>query len=54
MREVEVLYDQLLGLFDADPALQPSDVLVMTPDIEAYAPPPAALVTSDLPEPDET
>jgi exodeoxyribonuclease V gamma subunit len=38
MREVEVLYDQLLGLFEADPALQPSDVLVMTPDIDAYAP----------------
>jgi exodeoxyribonuclease V gamma subunit len=38
MREVEVLYDQLLALFEADPALEPGDVAVMTPDIEAYAP----------------
>jgi exodeoxyribonuclease V gamma subunit len=37
-REVEVLYDQLLGLFETSPALQPADVVVMTPDIEAYAP----------------
>lgn len=38
LREVEVLRDQLLGLFDDDPALCPEDVVVMTPDIEAYAP----------------
>ncbi len=38
MREVEVLHDQLLALFDATPALRPSDVVVMTPDIEGYAP----------------
>ena len=38
MREVEVLYDQLLALFEADPGLEPGDVAVMTPDIEAYAP----------------
>ena len=38
MREIEVLYDQLLALFEADPALEPGDVAVMTPDIEAYAP----------------
>ena len=38
MREVEVLYDTLLSLFDADPTLSPRDVLVMTPDIESYAP----------------
>jgi exodeoxyribonuclease V gamma subunit len=38
MREVEVLYDQLLGLFEAYSDLQPSDVVVMAPDIEAYAP----------------
>jgi len=38
MREVEVLHDQLLALFEADPALQPSDVLVMTPEIETYGP----------------
>jgi exodeoxyribonuclease V gamma subunit len=38
MREVEILHDQLLALFDRDPTLSPSDVVVMTPDIEAYAP----------------
>jgi len=38
MREVEVLYDQLLAMFQADPSLKPRDILVMTPDIEAYAP----------------
>ncbi|KPA15278.1 exonuclease V subunit gamma [Candidatus Magnetomorum sp. HK-1] len=38
MREVEVLYDQLLHMFENDPSLSPRDVLVMTPDIETYAP----------------
>ncbi|MFO7708959.1 MAG: exodeoxyribonuclease V subunit gamma [Desulfobacterales bacterium] len=38
MREVEVLHDQLLAMFDAEPELQPRDIIVMTPDIEAYAP----------------
>ncbi|HEY3491273.1 MAG TPA: exodeoxyribonuclease V subunit gamma [Candidatus Deferrimicrobiaceae bacterium] len=38
MREMEVLHDQLLELFRADPALEPHDVVVMTPDIEGYAP----------------
>ena len=38
MREVEVLYDQVVRLFEMFPALQPADVLVMTPNIEAYAP----------------
>ncbi len=38
MRQVEVLRDALLALFDADRTLEPRDVLVMTPDIEAYAP----------------
>lgn len=38
MREVEVLYDQLCALFDADARLEPQDVLVMTPDIDGYAP----------------
>lgn len=38
MREVEVLHDRLLAMFDADPALQPSDVVVMMPDVEEYAP----------------
>ena len=38
LREVEVLYDHLLDWFGQDPRLTPRDVLVMTPDIEAYAP----------------
>ncbi len=38
MREAEVLRDQLLALFETDPTLEPRDVLVMTPDIDTYAP----------------
>lgn len=38
MREVEILHDTLLALFEADPKLSPRDVLVMTPEIEKYAP----------------
>ncbi|EGD53537.1 exodeoxyribonuclease V subunit gamma [Gordonia neofelifaecis] len=37
-RQVEVLRDRLLHLFDADPTLEPRDVLIMCPDVEAYAP----------------
>lgn len=37
-REIEVLHDQLLARFDADPTLQPRDVIVMLPDVDAYAP----------------
>jgi len=38
MRELEVVYDQLLCLFEADPTLRPRDILVMTPEIEKYSP----------------
>lgn len=38
MREIEVLYDQMLGLFEQEPSLKPRDIVVMTPDIEKYAP----------------
>jgi len=38
MREVEVLFDSLLALLEEDPTLQPHDIVVMAPDIEAYAP----------------
>ena len=38
MREVEVLRDNLLEMFANDASLQPRDVLVMTPDIDLYAP----------------
>ncbi|HSC80869.1 MAG TPA: exodeoxyribonuclease V subunit gamma, partial [Chitinolyticbacter sp.] len=37
-REVEILHDQLLARFSADPGLRPRDVIVMVPDINAYAP----------------
>ena len=37
-REIEVLHERLLALFAADDSLAPTDVVVMTPDIEAYAP----------------
>jgi exodeoxyribonuclease V gamma subunit len=38
MREVEVLHDQLLQMFEEDPGLLPKDILVMMPDVETYAP----------------
>lgn len=41
LREVEILHDQLLALFAAAPAdkpLRPRDVVVMVPDIDAFAP----------------
>jgi exodeoxyribonuclease V gamma subunit len=38
MREIEVLQDQMLAMFAEDPRLRPGDIIVMTPDIEAYAP----------------
>ncbi|MFI6569546.1 exodeoxyribonuclease V subunit gamma [Nocardia fluminea] len=37
-RQVEVLRDLLLRTFAADPALEPRDVLIMCPDVEAFAP----------------
>lgn len=38
MREVEVLHDQLLAMFEHDETLRPRDVVVLAPDIEEYAP----------------
>ncbi len=38
MREVEVLQDRLLSLFEADSTLLPKDILIMTPDIATYSP----------------
>ncbi|UQS16017.1 exodeoxyribonuclease V subunit gamma [Pseudomonas sp. HS6] len=37
-REVEILHDQLLARFSANPELRPRDVIVMVPDIDSYAP----------------
>ena len=41
MREVEILYDQLLAIFDKndnDETIEPMDILVMAPEIDEYAP----------------
>ncbi|MBN2034094.1 MAG: exodeoxyribonuclease V subunit gamma [Deltaproteobacteria bacterium] len=38
MREVEVLWDQLLRMLEEVPGLLPKDILVMMPDIEGYSP----------------
>jgi exodeoxyribonuclease V gamma subunit len=38
LREMEVLHDQMLDWFDRDPSLNPRDIVVMTPEIETYAP----------------
>jgi exodeoxyribonuclease V gamma subunit len=38
MREVEVLHDHVLDFLNHDPELQPRDILVLTPDIDTYAP----------------
>ncbi|WP_445673355.1 exodeoxyribonuclease V subunit gamma [Pseudomonas ceruminis] len=37
-REVEILHDQLLARFSANPTLRPRDVIVMLPAIDTYAP----------------
>ncbi|MBU0987909.1 MAG: exodeoxyribonuclease V subunit gamma, partial [Proteobacteria bacterium] len=38
MREIEVLYDNLLAMFEQAPDLLPKDIIIMTPDIELYGP----------------
>jgi exodeoxyribonuclease V gamma subunit len=38
VRQVEVLRDALLALLDADPTLAPRDIVVMTPDLDTFAP----------------
>lgn len=35
-REVEILQDNLIAAFAADPTLKPRDVIIMTPDISQY------------------
>ncbi|WP_411992960.1 exodeoxyribonuclease V subunit gamma [Agarivorans sp. DSG3-1] len=37
-RELEVLHDQLLAMFEQDPDLSPRDVIVMVPDVNRYGP----------------
>lgn len=38
VRQVEVLRERLLGLFAADPTLEPREVLIMCPEVETFAP----------------
>ncbi|MEA2012112.1 MAG: exodeoxyribonuclease V subunit gamma [Verrucomicrobiota bacterium] len=39
MREIEILYNNLLNMFDeSENKLMPKDIIVMTPDIQAYTP----------------
>jgi exodeoxyribonuclease V gamma subunit len=38
LREIEVLHDNLLDLLERLPGLEPRDIVVMSPDIETYAP----------------
>ncbi|MCO4204948.1 exodeoxyribonuclease V subunit gamma [Aeromonas taiwanensis] len=38
MRELEVLHDRLLALFEQDSTLTPKDVVVMMPDVNSYGP----------------
>lgn len=47
LREVEVVKDVLLSLFEDIPGLRPSDVCVMAPDIEPYVPSIRAVFDSD-------
>lgn len=37
-RQVEVVREVILGLLNADPALEPRDILIMCPDVETFAP----------------
>jgi exodeoxyribonuclease V gamma subunit len=38
LREVEVLFDQLLRIIDRTPHITPADIIVMMPDVSDYAP----------------
>ncbi len=38
LREIEVLYDNILAMLEEYPGLSPRDIVVMTPDIEIYSP----------------
>jgi len=37
IREIQTLHDNLLDMFEKDPCLKPSDIMVMAPNIEAYS-----------------
>lgn len=38
LREVEVLHDQLLAMFENDAELKPRDIIIMVPDVASYSP----------------
>ncbi len=38
LREIEVLYDNILAMLEEYPELSPRDIVVMTPEIESYSP----------------
>lgn len=38
LREIEILFDQLLDGFERDPTLAPRDIVVLVPEIDRYAP----------------
>lgn len=38
MREIEILHDHLLDMLETDPRLEPREILVLTTDMETYAP----------------
>jgi len=38
MREIEVLFDNLLAILDKGEGIEPRDIVVMTPNVEIYAP----------------
>jgi exodeoxyribonuclease V gamma subunit len=37
-RQVEIVREVILGLLEDDPTLEPRDILIMCPDVEAFAP----------------
>ncbi len=50
MREVEVLHDQILNVLEQDSEIAPSDIVVMMPDVENYAPYIEAVFSSNTPK----
>jgi exodeoxyribonuclease V gamma subunit len=44
LRQVQILRDRLLQLLAADPSLEPRDILVMTPQVDRFAPLVAAVL----------
>jgi exodeoxyribonuclease V gamma subunit len=54
LRELEILHDNLLDMFQNDPSLEPRDIVALTPDISKYAPFIQAVFESAETEPGET